>query len=540
MPCDDPARFVRESDTRVLILHGFCYQSDTLDLEPGCRESASIQLQTPFGQKFSAVAQDDHSMPSRESKNHSICYLACAVLAAGFMHAGYLSAQATPPQIPGVSTAPSASSFQGSVTAGDVSAQPIDLSLDDAIQRGLRNNLGVILSGTQSATARAKRMSQLQGLLPSVDFSAKEALMQVDLAAEGLRIPGFPTIIGPFGYTDLRASLSWSLVDVKSLRAYLASRHDFRAAQLSAQDAQDMVVLTVGNAYFLVLADETRVSSVEAQVATAKVSLDQAIANHRAGTAPLLDELRARVDYQSLEQQLIVAQNGLEKDRLALARTIGLPLAQKFNLIDKVPYAAFDQLDVEAAVRQAHLERKDLAAMIEKTKAAQEQRKAATAARLPTVKFEGDYGDIGVNVRHSHGTGDAQGTLSVPLFKEYKLRGEAQIAQAQLDTQRAQESDMNAQVDADVRDALLDIASAQQQMQVARSTVELAKQALSEAQDRYANGVSDNLAVSQAEQSVAQANDQYVASLYRDNAAKLSLARALGAAQNYKKYLGGK
>ncbi len=456
------------------------------------------------------------------------------------MHAGYLSAQATPPQIPGVSTAPSASSFQGSVTAGDVSAQPIDLSLDDAIQRGLRNNLGVILSGTQSATARAKRMSQLQGLLPSVDFSAKEALMQVDLAAEGLRIPGFPTIIGPFGYTDLRASLSWSLVDVKSLRAYLASRHDFRAAQLSAQDAQDMVVLTVGNAYFLVLADETRVSSVEAQVATAKVSLDQAIANHRAGTAPLLDELRARVDYQSLEQQLIVAQNGLEKDRLALARTIGLPLAQKFNLIDKVPYAAFDQLDVEAAVRQAHLERKDLAAMIEKTKAAQEQRKAATAARLPTVKFEGDYGDIGVNVRHSHGTGDAQGTLSVPLFKEYKLRGEAQIAQAQLDTQRAQESDMNAQVDADVRDALLDIASAQQQMQVARSTVELAKQALSEAQDRYANGVSDNLAVSQAEQSVAQANDQYVASLYRDNAAKLSLARALGAAQNYKKYLGGK
>ena len=145
-----------------------------------------------------------------------------------------------------------------------------------------------------------------------------------------------------------------------------------------------------------------------------------------------------------------------------------------------------------------------------------------------------------MNVRHSHGTGDAQATLSVPLFKEYELRGEAQIAQAQLDTQRAQENDMNAQVDADVRDALLDIASAQQQVQVARSTVELAKQALSEAQERYASGVSDNLAVSQAEQSVAQANDQYVASLYRDNAAKLSLARALGAAQNYKKYLGGK
>jgi outer membrane protein TolC len=114
---------------------------------------------------------------------------------------------------------------------------------------------------------------------------------------------------------------------------------------LSAEDARDMVMLTVGNAYLLVLADQTNVSSVQAQVSTAKVSLDQAVDNHQAGTAPLLDELRARVDYQSLEQQLIAAQDSLEKDKLALARTIGLPLAQSFNLTDTAPYAPFDQLD---------------------------------------------------------------------------------------------------------------------------------------------------------------------------------------------------
>jgi outer membrane protein TolC len=390
------------------------------------------------------------------------------------------------------------------------------------------------------AGARGQRLSELQGLLPEVDFKAQESVEQVDLAAEGLRIPGFPTIIGPFGFTDLRASLTWSLVDVTSLRNYLAARHSFTSAQLSAEDARDMVVLTVGNAYLLVIADQTRVSSEEAQVATAKISLNQAEANHQAGTAPLLDELRARVDYQSLEQQLIVAQNGLEKDKLALARVIGLPLAQKFNLVDTAPYAAFDLIDVDAAIRDAHANRKDLAALIEQTKASEEQRKSATADRLPKLAFAGDYGDIGVNVRHSHGTGDAQGTLSAPLFKEFGLRGEAQVAQSQLDTQKAQLSDMNAQVDADVRDALLDIASAQRQVEVTRSSVDLSNEALSEAQQRYANGVSDNLAVSQAEQSVAQANDQYVASLYRHNVAKLSLARALGAAQNYKNYLGGK
>jgi len=151
-----------------------------------------------------------------------------------------------------------------------------------------------------------------------------------------------------------------------------------------------------------------------------------------------------------------------------------------------------------------------------------------------------DYGDIGVNVKTSHGTGNATGTLSVPLFDEFALRGEAQVAQAKLDTARDQLSDKNAQVDADVRDALLDIASTEKQVQVTRSSVQMAAEALSDAQQRYANGVSDNLSVSQAQQSVAQANDQYVTSLYRHNVAKLSLARALGAGENYKNYLGGK
>ena len=156
----------------------------------------------------------------------------------------------------------------------------MSLSLDDAIQRGLKTNLGIILSGTQTTAARGQRLTELQSLLPSVDFKASEALTQVDLPAQGLRIPGFPKIIGPFGFTDLRASLSWSIVDLNALHNYLAAKHNFAAATLTAQDAQDLVVLTVGNAYLLALADESKVTSVEAQVATAKISLDQATASH--------------------------------------------------------------------------------------------------------------------------------------------------------------------------------------------------------------------------------------------------------------------
>jgi len=249
---------------------------------------------------------------SDSSRKNSIRPCACAlVLGLAIWSCGSLAAQSLPGLPGGPSSAPTASSFQGSVATGEASPQPIGLSLDDAIQRGLKANLGIILSGTQTASARGQRLSQLQSLLPSVDASGKETLMQVDLPAEGLRIPGFPTIIGPFGFTDVRASLSWSLVDLASLHNYLAARHNFAAAQLSAQDARELVVLTVGNAYLLVLADETQVASVEAQGATSKISLNQAAANHQAGTAPLLDELRARVDSQSLDQQLIVASNAL-------------------------------------------------------------------------------------------------------------------------------------------------------------------------------------------------------------------------------------
>jgi outer membrane protein TolC len=468
---------------------------------------------------------------------HRVAASLLALALASIASAAHSGAQSL--SVPNPAT-PTAQSYQGSVPVGEATSQPIDLSLDDAIQRGLRANLGVILSSTQTQAARGQRLTDLQALLPTIDFKAQENLAQVDLPAQGLRIPGIPKIIGPFGYTDIRASLTWSLFDVASMRHYLADKHNFAAAQLSAQDARDLVVLTVGNAYLLVLADEASVTTAQAQVDTSKSSLDQASANHQAGTAPLLDELRARVDYQSQQQQLIAAQNSLAKDKLALARTIGLPLAQVFNLSDRAPYAAFDQIDVDAAIKQAHANRKDLAAMLEQTKAAELQRKAATADRLPTFTANADYGDIGVNVAHSHGTGDASGTISAPIFKEFALRGEAQTAQAQLDIARAQSSDKTAQVDADVRDALLDIQSAQRLVEVAQSSVSLANEELKEAQERYANGVSDNLSVSQAQQSVAQANNQYVASLYRHNVAKLSLARALGSGDSYKNYLGGK
>ena len=447
---------------------------------------------------------------------------------------GGSSVQAAPAQV-------NSSTYQGSLVKQALVPGVLPVSLDQAIRMGLQYNLGLVLSGVNAGSAGAQRLQQLQALLPTVNASAKESVQQTDLKAEGLSIPGFPTIIGPYGYTDIRGSVQWSLLNLSSLDSYLASKHNFAGSKLSVEDAKDLVVLTVGNAYLLCIADASRVESAQAQVDTSKVSLDQAVANHQAGTAPLLDELRARVDYQTQQQTLITAQNQFAKDKIALARAIGLSLEQEFSLSDQAPFQALDTLDPNAAVQQALAHRHDLQALAQQVEGARASRAGATAERYPTVSFSGDYGVIGPTLGHSHGTFDAVGTASVPLFEEAKLRGDAQQAQSQLEQQQAQLSDLRGQISADVRDSILDIQAAAKQVAVSHSNVELAAEALSEAQQRYAAGVADNLAVSQAQASMAQADDQYVTSLYQHNVAKLSLARALGIAQtNYKDYVGGK
>jgi outer membrane protein TolC len=431
-------------------------------------------------------------------------------------------------------------SYKGSAVQQKATPGVMPLSLDDAMQLGLKNNLGAILQNTNVNSEGGSKLQQLQALLPTLTGTAEAAVSQVNLQAEGLKIPGFPAVIGPFGYTDFRATLNQTLLNVSSLQSYLASKHNFEASKLSAKDSQDLVVLTVGNAYLLCLADAARISSLDAQVQTSKVSLDQAIQNHQNGVSPRLDELRARVDYQTQEQSLIAATAQEKKDRIALARAIGLPLEQEFNLTDQVPYAQFDAPTMESAMAQALKNRSDLQAAEQQVKAAEKTLSAAHAERYPALTGEVDYGEIGVNPGNSYGTLNATGTLAGPIFEEGKLRGDARIADAQLEQARAQLNNLQGQIRADVKDAILDIESSEQLVIVAKSNVALASEALQDAQERFQAGVSDNLAVSQAQSSVAQANDRYVSSLYQLNVSKLSLARAVGLARTqYKTYLGG-
>ena len=437
--------------------------------------------------------------------------------------------------------ASSQDSYQGSVVEGKSTGTTIDLTLDDAIHRGLRTNLGIILQNSSEQNANGQRLEELQALLPTVTGSAAITLQQINLAAYGLKFPGLNPIIGPFQVVDFRAYLTQNLINIQSLENYLAAKHNFQSAKLSAEDAREMVVLTVGNAYLLCVADGARIEAVNAELATAKVTLDQAVASHDAGTSPRIDVLRAQVDYQNEQQNLISATNQLAKDKLALARTIGLPLDQEFRVATTTPFKPLDAMDPEAAFARALKTRKDLAASAEQVKAAAASKKAAFADQLPVASFSGDFGDLGTTPGHSHDTYTATGQVSAPILQIARTRGEEAIADAQFETARARLSDQIQQVNADLRDSLLDIQAAAKLVETASANLELANEALSEAQQRFHAGVSDNLPVSQAQSQTEQANDQYISALYQHNVAKLSLARALGIADtNYRDFLGGK
>jgi outer membrane protein TolC len=436
---------------------------------------------------------------------------------------------------------PTQDSFHGSIVTGKATGEVLDLSLDDAVQRGLRQNLGLILQTSAQKSANGQRLEELQTLLPTVNATGSIEVQQINLAAFGLKFPGLNPIVGPFQVVDFRAYLTQNLVNVSALKNYLAARHNFEGAKFTAEDARDLVVLTVGNAYLLCIADAARIEAVNAELATSKVSLDQAVANHDAGTSPRLDVLRAQVDYQNEQQSLISTRNNLEKDKLALARTIGLPLDQQFRLTDLVPFKTLDNVDPQAAFVQALKTRKDLAAYAEQVKSAGDEKSAAWAYQLPVASVAADYGDIGTTPGHSHGTFSATGQVSVPVLQIAKTRGQEQVADAQYEQSKARLSDQIQQVNQDVHDSLLDIQSAAKLVDSTHSNVDLANQALSDAQQRYHAGVADNLPVSQAQSQVEQANDQYISALYQHNVAKLALARAIGATQtNYKDYLGGK
>jgi outer membrane protein TolC len=445
-------------------------------------------------------------------------------------------------------TAPSLSGqspFSGSVPEGKATSEVLPLSFTDALDRGLRNNLGFLLQTDTRLAAHGEKWRELSDLLPHLNASATQSVAQLDFLALGFRfnIPGahLPTVIGPIGIFESGFYLSQSVFDFNAIERTRGAREDERAAEHSVKNARELVVLAVGNAYLLALAGAARVDTAEAQVETAQTLYDKTSDQLKAGTSPAIDVLRAKVELQSRQEQLIVARNDYAKQKLQLGRVIGLAPGQEFALSTQAPYQPLATAGVDEDLRRAYLARPDYLAAVLQVRAAEERRRAATAEHYPSVDIAGDYGAAGVNVGISHGDFQIGATLNIPITAGGRIHADVLEAEASLRQSREQLENLRGQIDYDVRSALLDLNAAADQVEVARSSVDLANQTLVQARDRFTAGVTDNLEVVEAQESVASANEDYISGLYAHNLAKIELAKAIGyAEQDVKQYFPGK
>ena len=411
------------------------------------------------------------------------------------------------------------------------------------MDRALRTNLGLLLASDTSLSTRSQRLQELSHLLPSLSASANQSVEQIDLAALGFRFkfPGVSPVVGPIGVFDARFYLSAPLFDWHAIERERGARANEAAARYRYNDARELVVLAAGNEYLMSIAASARVDAAQAQIETAQALFNKARDQQTAGVTPAIDTLRAQVELQNRQQQLIVARNNYAKQKLQLARTIGLPPGQEFTLTDQVPYQPLTPMSVDQALQRAYMGRADYQAAAQQVRAAEQFRRAATAEHLPTIGISGNYGAAGVNIGDSHGVFVAGATLSIPIFAGGRTHADVLQAEATLRQTRQQLDSLRAQIDYDVRTALLDLAAAGDQVQVARSALDLANQTLVQARDRFSAGVADNLEVIEAQEAVASANENYIGSLYSHNVAKVLLARAIGfAEQGVKQYLEGK
>jgi outer membrane protein TolC len=451
------------------------------------------------------------------------------------------STGASPPP-PNVSLPGSQSPFQGSEPESKATPEVLQIDFREAIERGLRQNLGLLLAGDQAQAARGERWTQLSELLPNLAIRGQEVVQTESLTAFGFngRILHLPRLIGPFNYLDLRANLSQSIFDYKSLQSERAANQQLKAAQLNFKDAREIVVLAVGNSYLQAIAAAARVETAEAQVNSAQALYDKAADQFKAGLSPAIDALRSHVELQSRQQQLIVARNEQAKSNLSLARIIGLATGQAFVLTEKAPFQALTPQPIETYLQRAYTERADYQAAAAQVLAAELNRTAAQAGRYPSLDVTANFGDIGVNPGNSNGTWQVIGGISIPVFAGNRVHGDILQADAQLKQARSQLGDLRGQIDYQVRTALLDLNAAAEQVEVARSSVDLADQTLTQARDRFTAGITDNLEVVQAQEALADAHENYIESLYAHNLSKVELAYAIGdAEQGVRRYLKG-
>jgi outer membrane protein TolC len=422
------------------------------------------------------------------------------------------------------------------------------LSLREAMERGLGYNLGTIGLTTALRQARGQATVSRSNLLPNLSGSFSEHYLTTDIATTGITgaignalanslgnratALKLPNVVGPINYFDLRVTLTQNFLDLTLLNNYRSAKFVVQANEAAMKDARDTVVLAVGASYLQVIAAKARVASERAQIETTDAVYHQTLKRRGEGLAAQLDLNQDRVRAQTEQQRLATMLNDLYRQKINLARLVGLPPNEDYDVSDDIGFSPAPDLSVDDAIRQALAGRSDLKAAEVQLKAAERTAAAARAERLPSLSMSSDIGEIGTRFNQADHTYTVTGTLNIPIWQGGRVRGDIEQAEAALDQRRAELEDTRSRIESEVRDAYLDLGTAASQVELSKKNQQVARDNLRLTQEKYEAGVSDSVEVSQARQSVASADLDYITALFAHNLAKLSLARSLGGAES--------
>ena len=427
--------------------------------------------------------------------------------------------------------------YASSILAPDASGAPLSLTIDEAIRRGLLYNLGAINAAARRQSAHASVLGSRSALLPSITGSIQENVDKADLAAQGFdasSLPSigqyFPSTIGPFHYYSAAAQFSQSPFDLVAIRNLMAAVESGHAADFSQRDVREQIVLAVAAAYLQVLAQDARVAAADSQVKYAQAIYDQAVEEKAAGAKSSIEVNRSLVQLQARQQYLLAQLGAAQKQKMILARIIGLSSDREIQLAETLAPGTAALPSLDSLYRQA-MDRNDLKAAEAELRSAENTKRAATAERLPSVHLSGSFGEEGANFQTGATVYSGSVTLNVPVFSSGQIRSDVQQADAAIQQNWAALSARQEDVRFEVRSAWIDLDTAAKQTGLAESNRALAEETLRQTIDRFKVGAADSVEVAQSQDQFSAADQDYINSLYSLRLAQISLARATGTAE---------
>ncbi len=410
----------------------------------------------------------------------------------------------------------------------EAAVQAHRLTLQEAIDKGLQANLNVLLSASNVDEAQGTRLRRLSAaLLPRVGAQTYANLQNRNLRAFGFSLPGMPDVVGPFSNYDIRLYAQQNIVDRQSIHALRASDRNVDAGKLDLRDVRDLVVRAVAAIYLSAESASARSDAAQSRVSTSNVLLQLARDKHDAGTATGVDVLRAQVQLANDRQALLIAQNNYKQTLLELERMIGMTPGVPVELAETLQFHSLPDQQLDQLMSLALAKRADYRSLAAQRASLLEQQKANRARSYPKLSVNGNFGGLGRSVGSIQATGLLQGQVDFTLFDKDR-EGEAQELAGRLKSMDDRIADMRRGIEQDVREALLDLQSAAEQVDVAHQGKKLAERELEMAQDRFQQGTANNVEVVTAQDALARAQENYISALTSHMDATYALARALG------------